>query len=527
MTRYFSIKKVKSILALFLLCNIALISILIPTSKKIAYNIDARTTTDLVLGKVSTYWDLGTIDGNALAKDSNGQAYFTATLNYDYGIGINSDFLVGKVNATGELLWIQNGSLNSRDVANDIAIDIAKNAGYIVGETKIHGEELSESFISCFNLSNGNELWNLTFTHALYSTSGYSIITHNNLTYVAGVEEAIYPTYTTKNIFLACINETAHSLLWMKSCSNGLYDNYPIIKLNQMQDEIILVYSKHVNIHENNQFAIQKYDLAGNLTWSYLSDSIWQAEISDFVVMNSDSILMVGNCYESNTSSYRDIYVNIFNCSSTSYKEIIFGELLQNDFGKGIVITSLPDIFVTGYVDSKISFNEAAFLANLGLDGTVNWFRESYEYQYSVIRDLIIFDNDQMIAIGTAATNYDLFIKRLMICSVMDSDRDSLSDFWEPYIGTDPLKSDTDGDGFSDAEEHYASTDPLNPRSNPNRRKTLRNFGLVIFILLTIVFVVFQTYILIRQRRFPPSDDETYTQRFIKYCKIKFRKRKN
>lgn len=41
-----------------------------------------------------------------------------------------------------------------------------------------------------------------------------------------------------------------------------------------------------------------------------------------------------------------------------------------------------------------------------------------------------------------------------------DSDNDSLPDFWEEFLGTDPSKADTDGDGLSDYTEILIGTDP-------------------------------------------------------------------
>lgn len=46
--------------------------------------------------------------------------------------------------------------------------------------------------------------------------------------------------------------------------------------------------------------------------------------------------------------------------------------------------------------------------------------------------------------------------------TIIDTDKDGLSDTWEKLIGTDLNNSDTDGDGYLDGAEVVAGFDPLN-----------------------------------------------------------------
>jgi hypothetical protein len=482
-----------------------------------------RYVTDDLLGSVSHFRDGIEIEGKSIIADSNNNSYITGTINLDFGYSF--DGFVGKVNSTGDLVWYESVSKKLIDKVNDIAISSDQQYGYIVGETKNNTEDLTECFISCVNLTNGVELWDIVLNKSLYSISGYSIAVHNDCLYVSGVEEAIYPHYSVFYVFLACVNSTDQSLLWMNTCSSGPYDSQPMLEINEPQSEIILVYSKSDTGSQHYQYSIQKYDLNGSNTGNFLTNSTNYPKINDFVILNSDSILLTGDCIESMESAYRDVYVAKYSFSSENLEEFIFGNQYQDEIANGIIFYDSTDIFVAGYLISQITNREAAFLLNMELDGTLNWFRESMNFHLSTLNDIVELSNHKIVLIGTAQYTYDFFYLRLLFSITSDNDRDSLSDNWEPIIGTDPNKYDTDGDGYSDAEELFASTDPLNPRSFPGRRRNIINLGISFFVFLTVGFFIFQLYITIRRRRYPPKEKQTQTQKFINFFKEKIKRK--
>ncbi|NHJ46432.1 MAG: hypothetical protein FK733_01470 [Asgard group archaeon] len=480
-----------------------------------------RPSTDDILGKVSSFRDGIVIEGNSLIADSENNSFITGTIDLDFGFSF--DYFIGKLNSTGDMVWYETKSIQSIDKSNDIAISSNQQNGYIVGETTNNTDDLSECFISCFDLSNGTELWNTTINKSLYSLSGYSLAIYNESIYVAGLEKVDFHTYSVTYVFLACINATDHSLQWLNTCSTGIIDSHPMLELNTQQDELVLVYNKLDN--QNYQYAIQTYDLNGNNTGSFLTNLSSKPIVNDFVLFNSDGLLLTGHCYESGETPHRDIYIAKFNLSSETLDEYVIGNQYQNEFAHGIIFYDSENILIGGYLESPLTDREAAFLATIQLDGTLNWFRASSNFHLSTIKDMVTLANNHTVIIGSAQYNYDFFYKRLLYSITSDNDRDSLSDYWEPIIGTDPNKFDTDGDGYSDAEELFASTDPLDPKSYPGRRRSLVNFGLSIFIIITVSFIGFQLYITIKQRRQAPEDKKTITQKFIEFVKQKTRKK--
>jgi hypothetical protein len=448
---------------------------------------------DNLLGTVSTLREGMIIDGTSLANDTQNNCFFTGTISYDFGAEF--DVLIGKLNSSNTIDWVNIISYNLIDNANDIVLDINQQKGYILGETAVSWNDDSNCIISCFNLTTGNILWNLTIGDSILSEEGLSLVLVEEFLYISGIQTETIQVYDTPDIFLACVNSTDQSLLWMNSDFNSFYDCLPSLFYAEEFDKLLLVYNRYEKTKENYQFILQKLDLNGDVNWTFLSNSSRYPKINDFLLLNSDQLLLAGDCYEETSTSYRDNYIAYYNLSNEQINEITYGKQFQNEEIKSIDFSEFHDIMICGVLRSDITNKDLAFISNMKPDGTLIWSRESYAFFVSQLNDLIILPDQRIIALGFAAYEFDFFYRRLLICGTLDNDRDSLSDYWEPIIGTDPNKADTDGDGFSDAEEYFASTDPLNPRSFPSRRVALRNFGLSIFILVTIGFIVIQLYI--------------------------------
>lgn len=447
---------------------------------------------DNLLGTVSTWREGMIVEGTSLANDTNNNCFFVGTISFDFGSRF--DIFLGKLNSTNDIEWINIITYNLIDRANDIELDVDQQKGFILGETTTSWSANSDCLISCFNLTNGNIFWNMTFGFSLLSEEGYSLVIVNDLLFITGVQTEVYQDYNTPDVFLACINSTNQTLLWMNSNFNDYYDCYPSLIYTEIFNELFLVYNRYEKNKMDYQFILQNFDLDGNISWSYSSDSSKYPKINDLLLLNSNQLLLVGDCYEEASTSFRDNYLVYFNFSSEEIREQTYGKQLRNEIITSLDFSNYYEIMICGYLESDINSMDIAFLANLNLDGTEIWSRESYEFYISQLNDIIILPDKRIITIGFAAYDFDFFYRRLLICGNLDNDRDSLSDYWEPSIGTDPNKADTDNDGYSDAEEYFASTDPLDPRSYPSRRISLRNFGVSIFILLIIGFIIIQIF---------------------------------
>ncbi len=469
-----------------------------------------------LLGIVNTLREGMIIKSTSLVNDSQNNCFFIGTISYNFGS--ESDILLGKLNSSNDIEWINILDFNLLDRGNDIILDVNQNSGFFLGDTSSSWSANSDCLISNFNLSNGDILWNTTFGFSLLSEEGYSIIKTNDLLFVTGIHTEEYQVYNTPDIFLACVNSTDQKLLWIDRYINSFYDCYPFLYYADIRNEIFLVYNRYEQTKLNYQFILQKINFDGNSSWAYTSESNKYPKINDLLLIGSDQLLLVGDCYEESSTSFRDNYIMYFNLTNEEITEKTYGKKLRNEVITSVDYSDFYELIICGYMESEINGNDIAFLGNIDSEGAEIWNRGFYEFYMSKLYDIAILSDKRIITLGQAAYDFDFFYRRLMICGNLDRDRDSLSDYWEPTIGTDPNKADTDNDGFSDAEEYFASTDPLNPRSYPTRRLSLRNFGLSIFILLIIAFVIIQIYIAFLKIN-DKKDKESKIKRFIRFIR--------
>lgn len=82
---------------------------------------------------------------------------------------------------------------------------------------------------------------------------------------------------------------------------------------------------------------------------------------------------------------------------------------------------------------------------------------EKSEYEYNP-------DDEEAFDLwGSSGEEIDLGLGETTPESLIDTDEDGLSDFWEEIYETDPENPDTDGDGYSDGDEVANGFDPLGP----------------------------------------------------------------
>ncbi|MBN1331052.1 MAG: PQQ-like beta-propeller repeat protein [Candidatus Heimdallarchaeota archaeon] len=434
---------------------------------------------DNFFGKTATLLQTFRIEANAIISDSKNNSYFTGTTDLD--IFYNTEIFVGKMNSTGNVLWINNWKHYQKNYANDLTIDESNKQLFVIGESLTNiNQSYSDILLSCIDYETGLEIWNTTIGDANYSEGGKSILYYENRLFIAAVQTKNFQVYTNPNIILLCLNSTNGVILWEQVFSNSLNDDDPKLTFDTVEERIYLSFNREnmSTLPIQNYYFLQKYDLLGNLIWNFSSINSLYPRILDIKVNPFDQqIYLIGDCYEPNNYKNKDIILFIHNSLGEITSTIIFGFPNKDETAKAISFQNENSYFICGGGETNIENRHVALLAHLTSEG-YDWFTKGERFAFSNINDMVCLSSGDFIMVGNCNYDFDYLYKRLLLSFSKDSDFDKLSDYWEPIIGTDPNEKDTDHDGYSDYDEYYGGTDPLNPRSFPKRRIFWRNFGL-------------------------------------------------
>ncbi|MHA1124527.1 MAG: hypothetical protein ACTSO7_01400 [Candidatus Heimdallarchaeota archaeon] len=471
-------------------------------------NYSTNYFTDFQLGKTFVFSQFQDVIGKVVEFDDLNNGYFGGSLNI-----INEDesnLLLGKINDNGNPLWNIEWALEDFNNPQDLIYDNDSNRLYITGVTMNSSSNYQKTFLACFDPNDGTELWNTTLTNETNSMIPYSIDLNSEYIFVAGYITPFWNLDTNHNVFLSCFQKSNGSLIWSKTFVSADYHTQPSIVVNENNDELILIYNKRTKISNipYYQYRIQKLDYLGNVTLEVVETAGEYIKINNAILHNeSDSFILVGDFRESTDQRYKTAIILRYNFVLNKIFQLIIGENNKNEVILNVVFDSLNNLIFTGYTDSNYSNKVLAFFGKYTWGGKEVWTQKSERFYTSVLSDLAIDTNDNLLLTGYGQYVIDFLYKRLFVSYTKDSDNDLLSDFFELILGTDPLNPDTDGDDFSDGEEYLAGTDPLKACSNPKSRKFWNYFGFALAIIVIVLFILVNSIVY-----FTTEEDENNEQ---------------
>jgi predicted RNA binding protein with dsRBD fold (UPF0201 family) len=407
--------------------------------------------------------------------------------------------------------WNKTWGGSGYDSGAGIALDGSGNA-FITGSTESYEDENGDAFLLKYD-SSGNLLWNKTWGGS-FDDRGYGIaldgsgnlfITGYTKSYGAGYYDAFLLKYDSDG-----------NLLWYKTWGGSDSDYGKGIALDSSGNAFITGSTKSYGAGYDDAFLL-KYDSDGNLLWY----KTWGGSDSDYgkgiALDGSGNAFITGDTY-SFGAGYSDAFLLKYDVSGNQLWNKTWGGS-DSDYGKGIMLDSSGNAFITGSTDSYEDGNGDAFLLKYDSSGNLLWYKtwggSDYDYGCEIAldasgnlfitgstysygagyRDIFLLKYDSsgnllwykiwggsnsdwgkgiaLDASGNAfitgetnsygAGNYDTFLLKFGF----DTDDDGLSDFDEVNIyGTDPNNSDTDGDGINDGDEIAFGYDPNNFFSN-------------------------------------------------------------
>ncbi|NHJ33243.1 MAG: hypothetical protein FK732_10290, partial [Asgard group archaeon] len=119
-------------------------------------------SSDYLLGISYTWLEDLKVIGSAATSDSIGNSYITGTIETSFFA--ESEIFIGKINSSGEIIWLKKWNFQEKDFANDIVIDESRNQLFVIGETLVNSSfSFSDVLVVCFDSITGEEIWNATY----------------------------------------------------------------------------------------------------------------------------------------------------------------------------------------------------------------------------------------------------------------------------------------------------------------------------------------------------------------------------
>jgi len=439
--------------------------------------------------------------GTSIAATTTNDFYFVGYIDKD--LFFSTDFLLGKINSTGAIAWITVFHYEMRTITVDLAIDEKNQLLFLVGESANQSSGNSDIFLSCYNYTARESLWNKTIGSETFSEYGKKLAFYEGKLFVTGLKTQTYNDFSNPIVLFYCLNSSTGATLWQQEFHSTFSNANPLVLIHPPTEKLFLSFNNYTLDDSQKVSTLTIFQLSpnGRVIWKIEHQTDDKTTLKDMTINSeNEQLYLVGDCKEKKgESNLRDAKIFAVNFSGEILQELIWGapEVDEKVFSISSIIKQ--EFYVLGKTTPVEPAFKGPFLAYFNSSLKPQWFRNTSGFYSADLYDIIYTSQEQIITIGSFAFQFDLLIRRLFLTYSLDNDRDSLSNFFEEEIGTDPNKIDTDHDGYSDLEEYFASTDPLDPRSTPPRRNALKRLGVAIAILLIISFFMANIFLFIRQ----------------------------
>jgi uncharacterized delta-60 repeat protein len=307
--------------------------------------------------------------GLGITVDSSGFIYVCG---YESVTGQSGNIWVRKYNPDGSTNWTKtyNGPDNGNDQVEEVVVDTSGNV-YVAGFENIAGEGWN-IWVRKYS-SSGNEVWTRTHNGPDNNNdAGYSIAvdTSGNV-YVTGYETV---TGEGENIWIRKYNSDG-STNWTRT-HNGSADSvdrgYGIAV--DTSGNVYVTGFENANNGGYNIW-VRKYNFDGSTNWTIAHNG--PANSTDFG--NGIVVDVIGNVYvtgaEDVSGEGRHIWVRKYNSdSSTNWTRIYNGSANGNDYGYGIAVDTSRNVYVTGY-EAVAGEMDNIWVRKYNADGSTNWTR--------------------------------------------------------------------------------------------------------------------------------------------------------
>ncbi|MHA1342927.1 MAG: SBBP repeat-containing protein [Promethearchaeota archaeon] len=329
--------------------------------------------------------------GNGLAVDSNNNIYLVGTFS-----NISADIIILKYDSSGVLLWKRCWSKGlQNDNGTNIAVDSGDNI-YVIGYTW-SGSEYDGILIK-YN-SSGNLIWSALIgeSNGLNERIYGITVDSKDYIYLTGYK---YNNSQLNNDLLIVKYNTTGAELWSRtwdSTIGGLENEGRDIIVDSNDD--IYVIGHEQNLTSDWDITLVKFNSSGKKEWY----KIWRRSNSDKafgVAIDSQNNIYIAGETERTGGGFENMVLIKYNKSSSFIWERKWGILGDDDEGRGVIIDSKDNIYLTGHSDKTQPGNKDIWLTKYDSNGTnlINktWGGSQGEY----CEDIVIGKEGNIYIIG-------------------------------------------------------------------------------------------------------------------------------
>ncbi len=289
---------------------------------------------------------------NALAIDSEGNLYVAGRM--------YADMLLIKFNSSGVEQWnVTWGNSFFEDEAYDIDLDSEGNI-YLAGAMEYDGgfDDYYDLALVKFN-NTGHEKWNITYRSFPYNNYGLAVkVDLADYVYVAGRVETT-DAYTDK-AYIAKYNSSGQKE-WDHEWGTYTFPYHDEYYNDVAIDSYGNVYAAGVSTTGASNILLVKYNGSnGNQLWNKTWSGGMDVSGNGIIIDPFDNLYIVGSKIALGPA-YDDVILVHFN-SSGVYKWYELWGSVRREYGNGIFMDSLFNIYLTGYRDQAPIDNEEDLL---------------------------------------------------------------------------------------------------------------------------------------------------------------------
>jgi len=288
-----------------------------------------------------------------ISTQNNGQFFFNND-RVDLGVpsaASSSDYIIQDLNDT----W----GGPSFEEGFGIATDSVGNI-YITGQTESYGAGISDAFILKYN-SSGTRLWNITWGEPNNDGGrGIAIDAGGNI-YITG--------YTTNNAFILKFDSSG-TLLWNTTWGGPSFEVGFGIAIDSGGYIYITGYTTSYGAGISDTFIV-KYNSSGTQLWNTTWGGLL-VDIGSGIAIGSSGNIYITGYTDSSGAGNRDAFIVKYDSSGTLLWNTTWGGP-NNDGGKGIVIDSGGNIYITGFTNGNEVGNVYALIVKFDSSGTPLW----------------------------------------------------------------------------------------------------------------------------------------------------------